>query len=510
MNKFINKNYVKPILILILLLIQRFIFSAKYFPVIDDWFLYSGKAVQFADSLCTNPSPDLTTRPFAGLFDHYIIAPLSDYLVFVEFFLIIMLIISAVLFWRCFSKDNPIPDSIFIIFITMFPLSFEGLYWISAASRIIPSLFFISLSCYALVQYIQTDKKVLFVLFTAAGIFAVGFYEIFIPLYLVISLSVIFYYRRYRLAVIPVIFSGIITLYYLLNSSSAAINQRFSFVSLENFIPHIGYTLGQYADMLLNGSHMMCEAFADGITVLCNKPLIATLVFAVSIALAAISEPIKQRFSLKHFMFSFMLFFSATALSFIMDFVRLPFRLFVPLSVGLSLALSQLLCRLPKTPYKIIIAIIAIIFSFSNIGALKLYRNTYNNDIEVAEKLLQFDVDNPDKITFVINAPQYHYNNRTKWYEYVKASTENYAPITGQIQYLTQKGNVNNIICLHQNNAVYSFNYNPETMQVLYCNDTDIIKCSLLANHTGYTITYNGKHMGHIVEENDLMYLTDK
>lgn len=509
MNKFINKNYVKPILILVLLLIQRFIFGIKYFPVIDDWFLYLGKAVQFADTLCPNPAPDLTTRPFAGLFDHYIIAPLSDNLVIVEIFLIIMLTISAFLFWYCFSNKS-VPDSVFIIFITMFPLSFEGLYWISAASRIIPSLLFISLSCYTILQYIKTSKRGYLIFSIAFSSFAVGFYEIFIPLYLVISLSVIFYYRRYRLAVIPVIFSGTITLYYLFNSSSAAINQRFSFVALENFIPHIGYTLRQYADMSLNGVHMMCEAFADGIIVVLEKPLLSVLIFIVSGALAAISEPIKQRFSLKQFMFAFMLIFSASALSFIMDFVRLPFRLFVPLSVGLSLAISQLLCRLSKTPYKIIIAIIAIIFSFSNIGVLKLYRNTYNNDIEFAEKLLQFDVDNPDKITFVINAPQYHYNNRTKWYEYVKASTENYAPITGQIQYLTRKGNVNDIICLHQNNAIYSFNYNPETMQVLYCNDTDIIKCSLFANHTGYTITYNGKHMGYIIEENDLMYLTDK
>ncbi len=509
MNKFINKNYVKPILILILLLIQRFIFSAKYFPVIDDWFLYSGKAVQFADSLCTNPSPDLTTRPFAGLFDHYIIAPLSDNLVIVEIFLMIMLTISAFLFWYCFSNKS-VPDSVFILFITMFPLSFEGLYWISAASRIIPSLFFISLSCYALVQYIQTDKKVLFVLFTAAGIFAVGFYEIFIPLYLVISLSVIFYYRRYRLAVIPVIFSGTITLYYLLNSSSAAINQRFSFVALENFIPHIGYTFRQYADMFLNGAHMMYNAFSDGLSIVLDKPLYIVLIVLISFVIAAISEPLKKHFSIKRLLFAVVLVLSATALNFITDYVRLPFRLFVPISVGLSFAVSEFLCKLPKTPYKIIILIFTIAFSLTNIGSLTLYRHTYNGDMKFAEKLLQFDVDNPDKITFVINAPQYHYNNRVKWYEYVKASTENYAPITGQIQYLTQKGNVNNIICLHQNNAIYSFNYNPETMQVLYCNDTDIIKCSLLANHTGYTITYNGKHMGHIIEENDLMYLTDK
>lgn len=509
MDRFIHKKHTKPILIFILLLIQRFIFGTKYFPVIDDWFLYLGKAVQFGDSSYPNPAPDSTTRPFAGLFDHYIITHLSNHLIIIEIFLIIMLILSAVLLWRCFSKDNTAPDSVFIIFITMFPLSFEGLYWISAASRIIPSLFFISLSCYTLVQYIKTGKKIHFVFFIISGVFAVGFYEMFIPLYLTVSLSIIVYYRRYRLAALPVSFAGIISFYYILNSSSGTINQRFSFVALENFVPHIGYTFRQYADMFLNGAHMMCEAFTDGLSAVSDRPLITVFILLISVALAVISKPSRQRRSLKRLMFAVALIISGTALSFIMDFVRLPFRLFLPMSVGLSLAVSELLCSLPKIPYKIITAIFAIVFSLTNIGSLTLYRHTYNSDTAFAEKLLHFDVDNPDKITFVINAPQYHYNNRTKWYEYVKASTENYAPITGQIQYLTQKGNVNNIICLHHNNSIFSFNYNPETMQILYCTDTDIIKCSLTPNTDGYTIINSGKPIGAIIEQDKIMRLAE-
>ena len=144
-KNFIGKN-LNLFLIFILILIQRFAYGLKYFPVVDDWFLYFGRGVKLSNAECPKPVPDLSIRPFAGLFDHYVITPLAEHLVIIEILLTVMLIAACIFFGRCFSEKDKTTDSVFVLFMTIFPISFEGLYWISAASRIIPSLFFISLS----------------------------------------------------------------------------------------------------------------------------------------------------------------------------------------------------------------------------------------------------------------------------------------------------------------------------------------------------------------------------
>lgn len=505
-KNFIGKN-LNLFLIFILILIQRFAYGLKYFPVVDDWFLYFGRGVKLSNAECPKPVPDLSIRPFAGLFDHYVITPLAEHLVIIEILLTVMLIAACIFFGRCFSEKDKTTDSVFVLFMTIFPISFEGLYWISAASRIIPSLFFISLSCFCLKEYISGNKKCFLILFTIFSVFSVGFYEIFVPLYLFLSLCIIASSRKYYLAFLPFIFALLIACYYLLNSTTPAISERFSFVKPANFIPHIWYVVLQYKNMLFNGVHMMINSFRGGLNAAINMPLYGISIIILSIVLALVSKPIKQENTIKKLIFAFLLMSSATALNFVADYVRLPFRLFVPMSLGISYGVQLILCKLPKIPYKVFVAIFAVVFSVTNTQSLALYKKTFEYDTANAYKLIRLGAANPERITFILNAPQYCYDDNTQWYEYVKCSTENYAPITGQVQYLTKNGNIPNIMCVHSDKTFTYFTYDASIMQFFWYDNGKYTECKLTPCDTGYSILNGDKILGEIISDGSSMRL---
>ena len=60
----------------VLLMLQRTIFGFRYFPMIDDWFLYYGKGTieNYVDRM------DLSVRPFAGIADTFIFTPMADHM----------------------------------------------------------------------------------------------------------------------------------------------------------------------------------------------------------------------------------------------------------------------------------------------------------------------------------------------------------------------------------------------------------------------------------------------
>ncbi len=425
-----------------------------------------------------------------------------------------MLILSAYFLHRCFFTNENTIDTVFVLNITMFPLCFEGLYWIAAAARIIPSVFFISIACYFLTRYIKTKKSHQLILYIVSGVFSVGFYEIFIPVYIAVTLFIIIKHsRKYWLISFPIISCTAISVYYAINSTSAAISERFCAVHISELLSHTGYTLAQYISFFKNSMNMMFDAFCNGIEIVLNKPLSFIAIILLSATLGILSVPKKPKKPFLYLIFALILMFCAAALNFVIGFVRLPFRMFVPMAIGIAIIVKIFLnIVLPKTAYKLTAAVLAAVFSISNIGALSLYKHTYEADTKLANMLItEHNVTAPNKITFIFNAPQYHYNDRIVWYEYVKASTENYASITGQIRYLTQNNYINNIICLHENNKIGAFDINNPNAQFLYFDDDKFISCTLKTYDNEFVVlSQDNKFLGTLAKQYGYFTYTNK
>ncbi len=498
MDKIKHNNLIISGLVLLLLFIQRFIFGFLYYPTVDDWFLYLGRNMA---------APDLATRPFAGLFDHYIIAPMSDHLVIIECLLLIMLVLGAYFIWRgLFPKPTGV-DTAFMLIVTMFPVAFEGFYWIAAAARIVPSLFFIGLSIFTLRRYIDFVKVRDLIIFIISGIFAVGFYEAFIPIYLLLVCIITFNSKKkYWLIGIPVILTALMGVYYGINAQDVAISARFEFVKFKNLPQHIEYVYEQYKDLFKHGIELITGSFIDGIRGIKGYPLGGVLVVLLSFAIGFFAKPVAVNNRVKYIWVSILLILGGVALNFIMCFVRLPFRMFTLMIVGIALLKQIIISYLPKIPYKIVAGIVALLFAICNIGSLTLYKYAYDRDAEFTNNLVEeYDVTQPDKYTYIFNAPSYWYNDRVAVYEYVKATTENYATLTGQLQYTLKTPIENPVMCLHEWNAIGAFTPDTLNAQYLYYNGEELQRCELIFADPGFdVVTHDGTLVGHITVANKM------
>jgi len=117
-----------------------------------------------------------TARPLAAFGDIYVISRFFSSLIVVVLFLSVMYAATAVILHRIFNKLFG-TGYFFTVVFCLFPLAFEGLYWVSASSRIIPSLFFAALAARCMMSALECGRIRYVFLFAVTQIVSFGFYE---------------------------------------------------------------------------------------------------------------------------------------------------------------------------------------------------------------------------------------------------------------------------------------------------------------------------------------------
>lgn len=507
LNKCIHSyNYgVYAVLLFLMLLMQRLILSFRYYPIIDDWFLYFGRSVYPAGERHL----DLATRPFAGLADFFIITPLSGHMIIITLIHVVMLCLAAYFFCKAFERAGISCGIVFMLVVAMTPTGFEGFYWIAAASRIIPSLLFISASAFALTLYLDKGDKVYLILYILCGIFASGFYEIFLPIYFLVNLFIILRHKKsYWLIIIPLCISVLMLMYYFFNKSDPAISERATMVAADDLINHTIFTFGEYENLLAHiNAALIRESFTDGIRTMAAKPLMLILLILLSAAVGFIAENNKKYHARLNLFIGILLILAGMALSFCIGFVRLPFRLVVPLLPGAAVIAELIISRLfGKYGYKICVFLLAFIFSVCNIGELSVYKQSSDQDWEYTERFSDIaEVQDLNYVTFICNAKEYWYDDRVQHLEYVKAITENYAALTGMIRYQTGNYQINNAIPLYDNAVVGIQDFESDDINMVYLNENnEFCKCWAARTETGYEIhDAEGRLIGLLTLQND-------
>lgn len=492
-------------LIGILLLLQRTVLSFRYFPVSDDWFLYYERYVE-------GISPDslnLATRPFAGLFDVFVIAPLSNHLILIQLLLIAMMAASAYWFIHAMSMNRISCGTIAVLILFMLPVGFEGLYWIAAGSRIIPSLAFISLSAYTFTSYIKNGSMRHLTLYTVSSILAVGFYEMFIPLYIAVSVVIVLINRKgYRVLGITAAAVLLAAVYYLINGSTPDIAGRATIVEFGTILSHTGYVFKTLWEMLWTyGLQMTYDAFGDGLGVFTAHPVYLVLVILAAALTALFAE---RKSSLPHaprnLLIGLTFMAAGTAINFVMGYVRMPFRLSVPMLLGAGIMVEVIFSAgLNNIVYKSMVFVLAVVLSVCNAGALKLYRDANAADTEnVARLLTDARVTDKHHVVFVCNERPYRYKDRVQYYEYVKAAGESYASLTAMVKYMSGVTEFNNIIPLYDNVIVGENDYTRSYMDMIYVDkDGTIRDCRVIPLGQDYCIENDeGSLVGTLTYEN--------
>ncbi len=118
----------------------------------------------------------LSFRPLAGIMDLSLWSLLYPQMILGVALITLLYACSAWLFYRLFQEFYPC-SPLFLVLYCLFPLGFEGTYWMSASTRIIPSLYFTALTASYFHRFCITGKWKQCVLFFLFQCLSYCFYE---------------------------------------------------------------------------------------------------------------------------------------------------------------------------------------------------------------------------------------------------------------------------------------------------------------------------------------------
>ena len=130
-----GRELVSVLLLFALFFIRFTYYGLKYYPQLDDYLHYS---VYTADKLTTS---FLTTRPLASMLDVYFWSNFWGNLIVAVLILSVLYTLAIYLLMRVFRQYFSC-GWMFLLIAALLPMGFEGLYWLSASTRIIAGLFF--------------------------------------------------------------------------------------------------------------------------------------------------------------------------------------------------------------------------------------------------------------------------------------------------------------------------------------------------------------------------------
>lgn len=435
-----------------------------YAAVMDDWFLYLGTSTY--SNMWTEyivPNDKLSIRPLAGLLDCYVVAPLSDHIGIVHFCMLILLLCALWMLYRMFRDGRIQMSGVFLLCACLCPVGFEAIYWLSAATRIIPALFFAVLAVRMAVGFLNKSKKMTyFMLFFVFGLCAMGFYEAAIPVYIVLAAVIIIPHIKDS-DVKPLIISLgvqllIIALYYVVHSANNEIATRGQMASLPLIIEHFPKIVSGLWDIYTKYfPELMSKALSGGWKLMTDSwpYLIPVTIMSVAFGFFAGRNHARESNRLIYtFFIGIAVFIAGISVYFVLDNIRLPLRVaYIPL-LGLAISAEALLGlvlwgKSGRAVYGSICGILSFVFVIAAAGEIENYRKVSRTDIEVARNIFEEgiveDLLDENHYLWLFNTPEYYFDDNLCYYEHIRSASETESAITNCLMYYTGEYKINTI-----------------------------------------------------------------
>lgn len=319
----------------------------------------------------------LNVRPFAGLFDVYIWGRFWYGMTAVLFIITILYYISFLLFKNVFGKMGYKTDSGFAIVYLLCPIGFEATYWISASSRIVVSLFFMSLMLWAV-----TERK--YILFNIAFVLSMGFYEQTAFLGSVMLIWVLTecvkqgYFPKKEIYSCVIVWS-VTFLYYILFAKTGSFGVR-----SEN----VGFGVNK----VYNALFAMADGWISTKDLFVGEMRLSGGLIAVSIIFSLIfllkCDNVKERPNRK--MVLGMIFFISPYIVYMMIGEKfMPYRCHMPSLIGLGLIADNIINTLTINAKRAVICIMTMFFMLGN-----MYQSECYEKINMYDRLICKDIVN--------------------------------------------------------------------------------------------------------------------
>lgn len=164
------------LLLFALVFLRYCYFGLQYFPQLDDYIQMHNQSAYYTAKQVILDMGLLASRPLASVGDYFVWSRFWGQMILAVAILSALYAGSAVLFrgvWREYFGTG----FVFLTVYALLPLGMEGTYWVSASSRVIPSLFLTALSMRLLQRWCRSGRWPALTLFFTTQLLSFCFYE---------------------------------------------------------------------------------------------------------------------------------------------------------------------------------------------------------------------------------------------------------------------------------------------------------------------------------------------
>ncbi|MBQ8837111.1 MAG: hypothetical protein IJ002_06360 [Clostridia bacterium] len=520
-----------------MLVAVRFLyFGFEYFPQLDDYIQHHNYAPQGSFFYLLERLGLLAARPLAGILDITLWSWLWPCAIVGVLLLSALYALSAIEFHKIFEKLFG-TSKFFIVIFAILPLGIEGTYWMSASTRIIPGIFFASLSASLFVKFLEKGKNKDILLTLLFQFFTFCFYEqtAVLSCALNVILAILYCKKSNTRWLLSFGCFGCAILYFLvtsiqsdsvLYSSRTNIMWPTSAYYYDTFLPDL---LSQFKSAFLGGGYYtlvygfirgVMRIVSDGAWFYCVVIIAACVFFGYTI----ISQ-YKNNGRGKMLLplgIGVLLILAPLAPFFIIENPWFSFRGTVPSFVGIALVCDvvvRLLTKNKKHGVAVFSSFVALIFCICSVSEIADYRSTTEADTKVVSAIStvtsEIKQEFPDKSKVAIfNVDAKYVSELNSYYhEHIHGVTESEWALTGAVQCYNDnpfEGITYVPISLKTDPIYKQWNYstkNIASMDAVYVydyedNTIERLTVEQIAENTYFLYYKNGEKYGTVVEEN--------
>lgn len=371
----------------VLITVFKFSFAGfSYTPYLDDYvqyIYYPYFRMPFSDILFGGPGTAYT-RPFAAILDIYFWSKFFPAPQLALILLSVLFAASGIIFFIVLKKLNFPANPLFLIIFALLPSASEGTYWISAATRIVPGIFFAALSLY----YMVGGKRLLFFIFS---LLSHGFYEQICILSFCCALLIFLsapkkYYKEFIIAVST---AFIIGAYYLIFGKMGDNSERLGIDA--RFYLNFGNNLASVFELFFAKQiPLYTKGFLRGIKLISDTKafiwLLALLLISIFLILLFPKEK-SPFFSKKKLLAGFILFFAPVIPFLVIREPWLNFRNIVPSILGFAIIIDTIFSALFKYKTKYVALFLSIYLCICNSSEVWDYNKTAAADLKIINEI---------------------------------------------------------------------------------------------------------------------------
>ena len=424
----------------VLLVIFKFSFMGfSYIPYLDDYvqYLYYSHLFKPFSEILFGGAGTAFTRPLAAILDIFFWSYFFKFPYLAVILLSILFGLSGIFFYLALKKLKIPVSPLFLIIYALLPSLSEGTYWISAATRIVPGLFFTSLALFFMVRC----KKLLFFIFS---LLSNGFYEQVCILSFFCSLLIFLsapkkFYKEFLLAMLSAM---LIALYYFLFGKMGDNSERLSFDV--RFYMNFKSNLYSLSDLFFTKqAPLYTKGFLRGVSLIkATKSNMWFLTLSLISLFLFIFSPEEKFFcySKKKILVGIVLFIAPVLPFWVLKEPWLNFRNLVPSVLGFAIILDAVFSSLLKHRVKYLVFLFSIYLCICNVSEVWDYHKTAEHDKKIIYKIA--DTYNGDNEIFYEIRTEKYLEQNSPYHDHIMSIIGSDWGLTGTVRAILKNKNV--------------------------------------------------------------------